>query len=124
MANKVFARRYCSGGSLPDSFLEKEFWNEILCGKTESVEYACDVDGSAFSSAPGDPLGSSNWNLNVLIYLNFTFCVFFVMHQRKHLPGYLSLVVIFLFCLYFQKVSTLPKSILRLLETSIPVCAK
>ncbi|KAF2600951.1 hypothetical protein F2Q68_00010979, partial [Brassica cretica] len=27
---------------------------------------------------------------------------------------------IFLFCLYFQKVSTLPKSILRLLETSIP----
>ncbi|CAN6855942.1 unnamed protein product [Brassica oleracea] len=82
MANKVFARRYCSGGSLPDSFLEKEFWNEILCGKTESVEYACDVDGSAFSSAPGDPLGSSNWNLN--------------------------------------KVSTLPKSILRLLETSIP----
>ncbi|KAL0692894.1 hypothetical protein Bca4012_060074 [Brassica carinata] len=82
MANKVFARRYCSGGSLPDSFLEKEFWKEILCGKTESVEYACDVDGSAFSSAPGDPLGSSNWNLN--------------------------------------KVSRLPKSILRLLETSIP----
>ncbi|XP_018441586.2 lysine-specific demethylase JMJ13 isoform X1 [Raphanus sativus] len=82
MANKVFARRYCSGGSLPDSFLEKEFWKEILCGKTESVEYACDVDGSAFSSAPGDPLGSSNWNLN--------------------------------------KVSRLRKSILRLLETSIP----
>ncbi|XP_019098042.1 PREDICTED: lysine-specific demethylase JMJ706-like isoform X2 [Camelina sativa] len=64
MANKVFARRYCSGGSLPDSFLEKEFWKEIACGKTETVEYACDVDGSAFSSAPGDPLGSSKWNLN------------------------------------------------------------
>ncbi|ESQ39840.1 hypothetical protein EUTSA_v10000785mg [Eutrema salsugineum] len=82
MANKVFARRYCSGGSLPDSFLEKEFWKEIACGKTETVEYACDVDGSAFSSAPGDPLGSSKWNLN--------------------------------------KVSRLPKSTLRLLETSIP----
>ncbi|XP_023641201.1 lysine-specific demethylase JMJ706 [Capsella rubella] len=82
MANKVFARRYCSGGSLPDSFLEKEFWKEIACGKTESVEYACDVDGSAFSSTPGDPLGSSKWNLN--------------------------------------KVSRLPKSTLRLLETSIP----
>ncbi|CAH8382808.1 unnamed protein product [Eruca vesicaria subsp. sativa] len=82
MANKVFARRYCSGGSLPDSFLEKEFWKEIACGKTDSVEYACDVDGSAFSSAPGDPLGSSKWNLN--------------------------------------KVSRLPKSTLRLLETSIP----
>ncbi|KAJ0240618.1 Uncharacterized protein HA466_0222190 [Hirschfeldia incana] len=82
MANKVFARRYCSGGSLPDSFLEKEFWKEIACGKTETVEYACDVDGSAFSSAPGDPLGSSQWNLN--------------------------------------KVSRLPKSTLRLLETTIP----
>ncbi|KFK31421.1 hypothetical protein AALP_AA6G109700 [Arabis alpina] len=82
MANKVFARRYCSGGSLPDSFLEKEFWKEIACGKTETVEYACDVDGSAFSSAPSDPLGSSKWNLN--------------------------------------KVSRLPKSTLRLLETTIP----
>ncbi|KAL0693290.1 hypothetical protein Bca4012_060470 [Brassica carinata] len=82
MADKVFARRYCTGGSLPDSFMEKEFWKEIACGKTESVEYACDVDGSAFSSAPGDPLGSSKWNLN--------------------------------------KVSRLPKSTLRLLETSIP----
>ncbi|CAH8311898.1 unnamed protein product [Eruca vesicaria subsp. sativa] len=82
MANKVFARRYCSGGTLPDSFLEKEFWKEIACGKTETVEYACDVDGSAFSSAPGDPLGSSKWNLN--------------------------------------KVSRLPKSTLRLLETTIP----
>ncbi|CAN6858837.1 unnamed protein product [Brassica oleracea] len=82
MANKVFARRYCSDGSLPDSFLEEDFWKEIACGKTESVEYACDVDGSAFSSAPDDPLGSSKWNLN--------------------------------------KVSRLPKSTLRLLETSIP----
>ncbi|XP_010530011.1 PREDICTED: lysine-specific demethylase JMJ706 isoform X2 [Tarenaya hassleriana] len=82
MANKVFARRYCSGGSLPEVFLEKEFWREIACGKTETVEYACDVDGSAFSTSPSDPLGSSNWNL--------------------------------------KKVSWLPKSTLRLLETSIP----
>lgn len=67
MANKVFARRYCSAGSLPATYLEKEFWKEIGCGKTESVEYACDVDGSAFSSSPNDPLGSSKWNLKVLI---------------------------------------------------------
>lgn len=67
MANKVFARRYCSSGCLPASYIEKEFWHEISCGKTESVEYACDVDGSAFSSSPSDPLGSSNWNLKVLI---------------------------------------------------------
>ncbi|KAL6176049.1 hypothetical protein ACLB2K_052685 [Fragaria x ananassa] len=66
MANKVFARRYCSSGSLPPTYLEKEFWKEIGSGKTESVEYACDVDGSAFSSSPNDPLGSSKWNLKNL----------------------------------------------------------
>ncbi|KAM1145443.1 hypothetical protein TB2_036922 [Malus domestica] len=66
MANKVFARRYCSTGSLPASFLEKEFWQEISCGKTETVEYACDVDGSAFSSSHSDPLGNSKWNLKNL----------------------------------------------------------
>ncbi|KAL2455097.1 Transcription factor jumonji (jmj) family protein/zinc finger (C5HC2 type) family protein [Abeliophyllum distichum] len=82
MANKVFARRYHSAGGLPSTYLEKEFWQEIACGKTESVEYACDVDGSAFSSSPNDPLGKSKWNL--------------------------------------KKLSRLPKSILRLLETAIP----
>lgn len=82
MANKVFARRYCSAGCLPATYLEKEFWHEIGCGKMETVEYACDVDGSAFSSSPTDQLGNSNWNL--------------------------------------QKLSWLPKSTLRLLETSIP----
>ncbi|KAL6501513.1 hypothetical protein OROGR_026646 [Orobanche gracilis] len=82
MANKTFARRYLSAGCLPPTFMEKEFWHEIACGKTESVEYACDVDGSAFSSSPDDPLGKSRWNL--------------------------------------KKLSRLPKSILRLLETSIP----
>lgn len=64
-ANKIFARRYGSVGGLPAAFMEKEFWNEIACGNTESVEYACDVDGSAFSSSPNDPLGKSNWNLKV-----------------------------------------------------------
>ncbi|XP_076950769.1 lysine-specific demethylase JMJ13-like [Bidens hawaiensis] len=63
MANKVFARRYNSSGCLPATYVEKEFWHEIACGKTESVEYACDVDGSAFSSSPTDQLASSKWNL-------------------------------------------------------------
>ncbi|XP_010538492.1 PREDICTED: lysine-specific demethylase JMJ706-like isoform X2 [Tarenaya hassleriana] len=63
MANKVFGRRYSSGGCLPEAFLEKEFWKEIAGGMAETVEYACDVDGSAFSTSPSDPLGSSNWNL-------------------------------------------------------------
>ncbi|KAL1829917.1 lysine-specific demethylase JMJ13 isoform X3 [Daucus carota subsp. sativus] len=66
MANKVFARRYCSAGYLPSTYMEREFWNEIACGKTESVEYACDVDGSAFSSSPSDQLGKSKWNLKNL----------------------------------------------------------
>lgn len=67
MANKEFSRRYHSAGGLPSTYLEKEFWREIACGKTESVEYACDVDGSAFSSSPNDPLGKSKWNLKVFI---------------------------------------------------------
>lgn len=66
MANKVFARRYCSAGCLPATYMEKEFWHEIACGKTGTVEYACDVDGSAFSSSHCDPLGNSKWNLKVL----------------------------------------------------------
>ncbi|XP_050375731.1 lysine-specific demethylase JMJ13 isoform X2 [Argentina anserina] len=66
MANKVFSSRYCSLGSLPPAYLEKEFWKEIGSGKTDSVDYACDVDGSAFSSSPNDPLGSSKWNLKNL----------------------------------------------------------
>ncbi|KAK6947382.1 Zinc finger, C5HC2-type, partial [Dillenia turbinata] len=82
MANRVFARRYCSAGCLPATYLEKEFWHEIACGKTVTVEYACDVDGSAFSSSSNDQLGKSKWNL--------------------------------------KKLSQLPKSTLRLLETAIP----
>lgn len=69
MANKVFSRRYCSAGNLPATYLEKEFWHEIGCGKMETVEYACDVDGSAFSSSPTDQLANSKWNLKVLIIL-------------------------------------------------------
>ncbi|XP_058104009.1 lysine-specific demethylase JMJ13-like [Magnolia sinica] len=66
MANKVFARRYSSAGCLPARYLEEEFWHEIACGKTETVEYACDVDGSAFSTSPNDQLGKSKWNLKKL----------------------------------------------------------
>lgn len=46
--------------------MEEEFWHEIAFGKMESVEYACDIDGSAFSSSPNDQLGRSKWNLKVL----------------------------------------------------------
>ncbi|KAL9246957.1 hypothetical protein vseg_020435 [Gypsophila vaccaria] len=70
MANKAFSRRYCSTGGLPASFMEKEFWREISRGKMDSVEYACDVDGSAFSSSPSDQLGRSKWNLKGLSRLS------------------------------------------------------
>ncbi|KAH9626675.1 hypothetical protein KSS87_021576 [Heliosperma pusillum] len=70
MANKAFSRRYCSTAGLPASFLEKEFWQEIARGKMDSVEYACDVDGSAFSSSPSDQLGRSKWNLKGLSRLS------------------------------------------------------
>jgi hypothetical protein len=66
MANKEFIRRYSSTCNLPEKYIEEEFWNEICSGKTQSVEYACDIDGSAFSSTPLDELANSNWNLKVL----------------------------------------------------------
>ncbi|CAN6253670.1 unnamed protein product [Urochloa humidicola] len=63
MANKEFVRRYSSAACLPSRYMEEEFWHEIAFGKMESVEYACDIDGSAFSSSPNDQLGRSKWNL-------------------------------------------------------------
>ncbi|XP_021305628.1 lysine-specific demethylase JMJ706 isoform X2 [Sorghum bicolor] len=63
MANKVFSKKYSSSSCLPARYVEEEFWREIAFGKMDFVEYACDVDGSAFSSSPHDQLGKSNWNL-------------------------------------------------------------
>lgn len=94
MANKEFARRYYSVGCLPAVYMEKEFWNEIACGKTQAVEYACDIDGSAFSSSPNDQLGKSKWNLKVLTFLlsisscfllveYFFFVFFFNLRERE-----------------------------------------
>lgn len=70
MANKGFVRRYSSSACLPPRYMEEEFWHEIAFGKMESVEYACDIDGSAFSSSPNDQLGRSKWNLQKLSRLS------------------------------------------------------
>ncbi|XP_024524853.1 lysine-specific demethylase JMJ706 isoform X1 [Selaginella moellendorffii] len=82
MANKFHSRRFSTAAVQPPLFVEAEFWKEMLAGNSDHIQYASDVDGSAFSSSPADPLASSNWNLKI--------------------------------------VSSLPKSILRLLETIIP----
>ena len=76
MANKVFSKKYSSSSCLPARYVEEEFWREIAFGKMDFVEYACDVDGSAFSSSPQDQLGKSNWNLKVnILSLIFHACV-------------------------------------------------
>jgi hypothetical protein len=67
-ANKLFARKFSSVGSLPARYIEAEFWKELASGKTQTVEYACDVEGSAFSKSSTDPLGQSNWNLKVCLF--------------------------------------------------------
>ncbi|KAK2972866.1 hypothetical protein RJ640_028394 [Escallonia rubra] len=66
MANRVVARKYCISGCLPSSFLEREFWHQMMHGKNETVEYGINVDGSAFSSASNDRLARSKWNLKTL----------------------------------------------------------
>ncbi|KAJ0703077.1 putative transcription factor & chromatin remodeling JmjN family [Helianthus annuus] len=52
LANKVFDHRYYSTGCLPVSYMEKEFWHEIACGKTKSVglitQYFKDIYTSPF----------------------------------------------------------------------------
>ncbi|KAI5064431.1 hypothetical protein GOP47_0021101 [Adiantum capillus-veneris] len=63
VANKAFARKFSTAAALPTKFVEAEFWKELVLGKTRTVEYACDVEGSAFSESCTDPLGQSKWNL-------------------------------------------------------------
>ncbi|KAK6926170.1 Zinc finger, C5HC2-type [Dillenia turbinata] len=65
-ANNRFSQQYRCSGCLPVSFLEKQFWLEIASGKEGTVEYAINVEGSAFSSSSSDELGRSKWNLNTL----------------------------------------------------------
>jgi hypothetical protein len=66
MANKSFARKFKSSATLPHKFVEAEFWKEITSGRSSSIEYGCDIEGSAFSNSSVDPLATSKWNLKVL----------------------------------------------------------
>ncbi|KAJ4845757.1 hypothetical protein Tsubulata_047053 [Turnera subulata] len=68
MADEVFSQRFPNAAcSLSPAQLEKQFWNKMANrGKQETVEYATNVDGTAFSSDPSDHLGASKWNLKSL----------------------------------------------------------
>ncbi|XP_055961269.1 lysine-specific demethylase JMJ13-like isoform X2 [Mercurialis annua] len=65
MADEAFLRRFPCPKDVALERLEKAFWLEMSIGQ-EKVEYAINVDGSAFSTDPDDPLGSSKWNLKTL----------------------------------------------------------
>jgi len=64
-----FARRKLGlAAELPTGAVESMYWREkdskiTRCGKECTIEYGNDIEGSAFH--PQDPLGQSNWNLNV-----------------------------------------------------------
>ncbi|XP_042438838.1 lysine-specific demethylase JMJ706-like [Zingiber officinale] len=83
MANKEFSRKFSCTGCLPAKFIEEQFWHEIAYGKTEMVEYACDIEGSAFSSSPKDQLGQSNWNLKKISRLSKSI----LRHLATPIPG-------------------------------------
>lgn len=72
MANRVFSRKFSTAGNLPPRFIESEFWKELAVGKSRTVEYATDVEGSAFSSSSTDPLGQSKWNLKGISRLPYS----------------------------------------------------
>ncbi|KAK7407801.1 hypothetical protein VNO78_09894 [Psophocarpus tetragonolobus] len=63
LANKAFINRFHSARCLPSSYVEKEFWHEMIHGEKGTVEYGVNVEGSAFSCDPDDRLGTSKWNL-------------------------------------------------------------
>ncbi|XP_038678402.1 lysine-specific demethylase JMJ706-like [Tripterygium wilfordii] len=64
-ANKGNARRLPHYRELSPSDVEKNFWLEMSRGK-RTVEYAVNVEGSAFSCHAIDQLGKSKWNLKAL----------------------------------------------------------
>lgn len=66
LANDFLERKFMTTGSLPVSFIEEEYWQAMSDDTPTKVEYASDIEGSAFSSTADDPLTRSKWNLKHL----------------------------------------------------------
>ncbi|KAK3286753.1 hypothetical protein CYMTET_5709 [Cymbomonas tetramitiformis] len=66
LANDFLERKFMTTGSLPVSFVEEEYWQAMNDDTPTKVEYASDIEGSAFSSTADDPLTQSKWNLKHL----------------------------------------------------------
>ncbi len=63
--------------------LQAAYWQEQLAPRrNEWIVYGNDVEGSAFSTAPHDPLGASPWNLQVGFHAP-SLCMF-ASTQRSH----------------------------------------
>ncbi|RDX77684.1 Lysine-specific demethylase, partial [Mucuna pruriens] len=105
LANKAFFSRFHCCGDLPSSYVEKEFWHEMVHGEKGTVEYGVNVEGSAFSCDPDDRLGTSKWNLKV----------FFRLHADP-----IHLRVLLTSALLQLNFSRLLQSPLRLVEREIP----
>ncbi|EEF42369.1 lysine-specific demethylase JMJ706 [Ricinus communis] len=83
MAEEDFVRRFPGSEDVSPEYVEKKFWLEMSSGKEEAVEYAVNVDGSAFSIDPDDGLGASKWNLKILPRLPNS-----ILHLVEHeIPG-------------------------------------
>lgn len=123
----------------------------MMHGKKGKVEYGINVEGSAFSCDPDDRLGTSKWNLKVVLLalclLHFSFVISFnisilqqifychtlLLKNQSLLIEVNILIVIcsnifhaviysfIIFCICFQNFSRLLQSPLRLVDMEIPV---
>mmetsp|Transcript_22662 Transcript_22662/g.62918 ORF Transcript_22662/g.62918 Transcript_22662/m.62918 type:complete len:407 (-) Transcript_22662:1702-2922(-) len=65
-ASEFSYRRYNMASGLPTRFVETEYWREWQGRSKLAVEYGNDVEGTAFSGDPRDPLSSSRWEFGKL----------------------------------------------------------
>ncbi|KAK3013012.1 hypothetical protein RJ639_008744 [Escallonia herrerae] len=79
MANRVVARKYCISGCLPSSFLEREFWYQMMHGKNETVETLPRLPGSMLRLLENEIPGVTDPMLYVGMLFNM-----FAWHVEDH----------------------------------------